>query len=178
MEAKIFRMQGRLQDAYSAVQTGAHVFRRNTDIGVELPISISQQAHLILNEIAVDFALKGDYEKAVALLCKIIHTEQKLKNDISEIDYHYFVNRGDCYRAQHLLLKAIRDYSTAIDIAPKEEIWEINTRLSLSCYLMSIDQFNIGDFASAESSLNRGIEANPKVRRLRRLFPKKKIGSP
>ena len=50
-----------------------------------------------------------------------------------------------------------------MNLAPKEGNWEIRTRLSLTCYLLSIDFFNSGDFSEAEVVLGQAIEANPKV---------------
>ena len=70
----------------------------------EIPIDMTEQTNLIFNEMAITFAMRGEYSKAIALYNKIISAEIKINRaGLVPIDFHYFVNRGDCYRYIHII---------------------------------------------------------------------------
>lgn len=123
---------------------------------------ISLQIHLILNEIAIEHASAGNYQKAILLYNKIIKDASHASN-LLDMDYKYHVNRGDCYRALGLqaLPDAILDYKRALEMAPDD--WNVNIRLSLSFYLLGLDLFNHAHFLEAEDDLSKAIKYNPKV---------------
>jgi len=87
-----------------------------------------------------------------------------LNNGLPQIDYKYYLNRGDCYRGLSQYDKAIQEYNKALKSKPqKQAIWELQTRISLSRYLISVDCFNSGNFKESDKQLTECIELNPKV---------------
>lgn len=171
LQSKIHRKLNDLQSAYDSVLQCKAIFDSKYEEGTyyqqEMPREIMLQIHLILNEMAINFAMEGNYEKAILLFNKIIRTEG-LQNEqplglasYQQTLFKYYMNRGDCYRALHELTQAILDYQEALRLQPKD--WEILTRLSITYYLLATDAFNASDFRTAEVELTKAIEANPKV---------------
>ena len=156
MIAKILRLQGRLQEAYVSICNASNVFNKinksadNRACPVALPAEITRQTNLVLNEIALNFGLEGDYEKAILLYNRIIKEEIALvANDTGtfavKMDFNYYLNRGDCYRAQDKLREAIEDYSLALEVVDVETNMHINNRLSMSYYLLAVKAYNKSD---------------------------------
>jgi len=59
--------------------------------------------------------------------------------------------------------KSIKDYELALDVAPTEKRWDIQTRLSLGHYYTALEMFNSGDYRESENQLSICINYNPKV---------------
>ena len=64
----------------------------------DVPIDMTMQTNLIFNEMAIQSAMKGEFNKALLLYNKIISSELKMNRGFKDVDFHYFINRGDCYR--------------------------------------------------------------------------------
>lgn len=165
LQSKIFRMLGELQPAYDSMLRAKAIFVKafeGTDYPMELPSDIVLQINLILNDMALDFASKGNYDKAILLLNKIIKTEKSLtRGGLVKINHKYYVNRGDCHRALNSLADAVFDYNLALQIKPDD--WEIRTRLSLTHYLIGTIYFNQSQFLETQAELDKAIKFNPKV---------------
>lgn len=165
MQSKIYRMLGELQPAYDSMLRAKAIFVKafeGTDYPMELPSDIVLQINLILNDMAIDYAAKGNYEKAILLLNKIIKTEKTLtRGGLVKINHKYYVNRGDCHRALNSLADAVCDYNTALEI--KRDDWEIRTRLSLTHYLIATVYFNQSQYLETQAELDKAINFNPKV---------------
>mgnify|MGYP000150311708 CR=1 FL=1 len=128
-----------------------------------IPPEIIVQSHLILNEMALKYAEDGEYEKAIALLTKVLIEEADFGKGFAGwmIDYRYFVNRGDCYRAQGDFQRAIMDYKAGLHLSLDN--WQIKTRLGLTLYQKGVGYFNDGDFVNAEVYFSEAIDENYKV---------------
>ena len=72
------------------------------------------------------------------------------------VDYRYYLNRGDCYRALSQMSDAIYDYEQALEL--DSESWEIRTRLSLTHYLNAVDFYNNSKYRLAERQLDSAIK--------------------
>jgi tetratricopeptide (TPR) repeat protein len=144
LQSKVYRMLGELLSAYDSMLRAKAVFEKafqGTDYPMELPSDIVLQINLILNDMSIDYASKGNYDKAILLLNKVIKTEQSLsKGGLLKVNHKYFVNRGDCHRASNSLADAVYDYNLALELKPDD--WDIKTRLSLTHYLISTVYFN------------------------------------
>eukprot|EP01040_Poterioochromonas_malhamensis_P014928 gene14928-16615_t len=77
------------------------------------------------------------------------------------INYKYYMNRADCYRALHQYSDAIHDYTTAYELSSDD--WTIRTKLSLTHYLIATNYFNESFFYEADIELSKAIYYNPKV---------------
>ncbi|KAJ1408994.1 hypothetical protein B484DRAFT_456195 [Ochromonadaceae sp. CCMP2298] len=165
MQSKLHRMLGQLQQAYDAMLRAKSIFERafeGTKYPMELPSDITLQINLILNDMSVDYAMKGEYDKALMLLNKIVKSEEGMnKGGLIKPNHKFYLNRGDCYRALGLLQDAIEDYTRAHVLQPED--WEIRTRLSLSHYLIGTQHFNKHQYQQTERELTRAISFNPKV---------------
>ena len=165
MQSKIHRMLGELQAAYDSMLRAKAIFEKafeGTTYPLELPSDIVLQINLILNDMSIDYASKGNYEKAILLLNKIIKTEEGLSHGgLVKINHKYLVNRGDCHRALNSLSDAVYDYNLALKIKPDD--WEIKTRLSLTHYLIGTVHFNQSKFFETQLELDKAIMFNPKV---------------
>jgi tetratricopeptide (TPR) repeat protein len=165
LQSKIYRMLGELQSSYDSMLKAKAIFEKafeGTDYPMELPPDISLQINLILNDMSIDFASKGNYQKAILLLNKIIKSEQAIcKNGLVKPNHKFFVNRGDCHRALNALRDAVRDYDEALSIKPDD--WDIRTRLSLTHYLIGTNFFNESQFYESRGELDKAIKYNPKV---------------
>ena len=166
MQSKIHRKLGDLQSAYESMVKAKDIFSKvsaGSEFPMELPSDIVVQVNLILNEMAINYAMKGDYDQAILLYNKIIKTEKETsRSGLLKINHKYFVNRGDCYRALHRLFDAVEDYEMALKLEPSD--WGIPTRLSLAHYLIATDIFNgTGDFHEAIRHLDKAVAYNPKV---------------
>lgn len=77
MIAKIYRITGDLQNAYSSILKAQEIFERASSeaYSVDLPSDIIRQMNLILNEVSIKYASEGEYEKAILLLNRIIKIE-------------------------------------------------------------------------------------------------------
>jgi tetratricopeptide (TPR) repeat protein len=126
-----------------------------------MPPEIIVQQHLVLNEMALTYAEDGQFEKAIALLTKILYEETSTPAGAHSIDYRYWTNRGDCYRAQGDLDRAIADYTEALELSSGN--WDVRTRLGLSYYSGSITYFNDCAYDKAEKQLDDAIKYNYKV---------------
>ncbi len=169
MRSKILRMMKDYQTSYEAVLKAKALFEvkyQEGDFPVQVPTDINLQINLILNEMAINYAEEGNYEKAILLLNKIIRNDTKKQIDHPHVDvmkanYKYFVNRGDCYRALEKLDEAILDYESALELQPTD--WDIKTKLSLSLYLIATNLFNNAKYPEVDSQLSKAIGCNPKV---------------
>lgn len=165
MQSKIHRMLGELQAAYDSMLRAKAIFEKafeGTSYPLELPSDIVLQINLILNDMSIDYASKGNYEKAILLLNKIIKTEEGLSHGgLVKVNHKYLVNRGDCHRALNSLSDAVYDYNLALKIKPDD--WEIKTRLSLTHYLIGTVYFNQSKFRETQLELDKAIMYNPKV---------------
>lgn len=171
IQSKIFRMMKDHQAAYESILKAKAIFDARFDAGNDhdrlLPPEISHQIHLILNEIALDKASRGQYQDAILLYNRIIRESLHASSTTSgvahalSVDYKYYMNRGDCYRAMQALHEAVADYQEAL--ALEDSDWNINVRLSLTYYLLALDLFNTSQFHEAEAHLSRAIQYNPKV---------------
>lgn len=167
MQSKIHRKMCNLQAAYDSMLKAQAIFTKafeGTEYPMELPSDIILQINLILNDMSIDYALKGDYDKAILLLNKVIKTELSVCNrgGIQKVDHKYYINRGDCYRALNRLADAKYDYDLAHELQPND--WEIKTRLSLTHYLIATNYFNESMFIEAQMELTKAIGFNPKAR--------------
>lgn len=165
LQSKVYRMLGELQNAYDSMLRAKAVFEKafqGTDYPMELPSDIVLQINLIMNDMSIEYASKGNYPKAILLLNKIIKTEQSLsKGGLLKVNHRYFVNRGDCHRALNSLAEAVYDYNLALQIKPDD--WDIKTRLSLTHYLIGTVYFNESRFHETLRELDKAIQFNPKV---------------
>ena len=165
LQSKIYRMLGELQSAYDSMLRAKAIFEKafeGTEYPMELPSDIKLQINLILNDMSLDYASKGNYEKAILLLNKIIKTEETMNgNGLIKVNHRYYINRGDCHRALNLLADAIYDYNLALNI--KSDDWEIKTRLSLTHYLIGTIYFNQSQFQETKLEFDKAILYNPKV---------------
>ena len=163
--SKIQRLQKNLPAAYSAIQRATQLFTQSSQFDMKVPEDITQETNLVFNDMAIMCAGRGEYEKAIALLNKVISSEKKLARGLSDINYRFYVNRGDCYRARHELQQAASDYLLGLQQKPQTdiEVWNIKTRLSLTYYLLATDYFNGGDFAPADAALTQAIANNARV---------------
>lgn len=130
----------------------------------EIPPIILTQINLIYNDMALKFANEGQYPRAITLLHKVITSEREraaYQGGGDLIDYRYFMNRGDCYRAQGENFYASADYHSALEINPGA--WEIRTKLSLIHYQTAVNYFNSSTFAAAANELNEAIRLNNRV---------------
>lgn len=164
MLSKLCRAEGDLPSAYSAISRATELFHGSTGYDMKVPEDILQQTNLVFNDMAIQCAGRGEYEKSIALLNKVIASERVLARGLVDINFRFFVNRGDCYRACHELALARADYSLALQqITDPADAWLVKTRLSLTHYLLATDLFNATEFAAAEAAATRAIECNPQV---------------
>jgi tetratricopeptide (TPR) repeat protein len=161
LQSKIYRMMDSLQDAFTSIQRASFIFKKASEFDIEIPEEISKQTNLILNEMALKFAIEGEYNKAIALFNKVIASEKTLSRGVTSIDYRFYMNRGDCYRAIGKLEHSVNDYLAALELAPSD--WNIMTRVSLSYYLKAAGYFNVSDYVNAEIEITEALKFNPKV---------------
>ena len=164
MLSKLCRAEADLPSAYSAISRATELFHGSTGYDMKVPEDILQQTNLVYNDMAIQCAGRGEYEKSIALLNKVIDSERVLSRGLVDVNFRFFVNRGDCYRACHELALARADYSLALQqITDPADAWLVKTRLSLTHYLLAADLFNAAEFAPAEAAATRAIECNPQV---------------
>eukprot|EP00602_Paraphysomonas_sp_CaronLab_P000094 CAMPEP_0185029960 /NCGR_PEP_ID=MMETSP1103-20130426/16622_1 /TAXON_ID=36769 /ORGANISM="Paraphysomonas bandaiensis, Strain Caron Lab Isolate" /LENGTH=704 /DNA_ID=CAMNT_0027564901 /DNA_START=160 /DNA_END=2271 /DNA_ORIENTATION=- len=165
MLSKCYRAKGDLNNAYSALTAAAEVFKRTDPYGtlpiVKVPFEITRQQNLVINEMAMKLAIEGQYQKAIVLMNKAIASERKLQPNEMDIDYCYFKNRGDCYRAINEPLFAIADYKLALARAPGN--WSITTNLSITYYDLAVENFNDAKYASCKEQLDGALALNNKI---------------
>ncbi len=140
--AKTHRLMHNLREAYAVVQksikmieatrledvaaAAAHLGRKQQAAAVAeaashpgtLPFEITQQYHLVLNDMAMNYVGKGDYPRALALFNKIIDSNVKAVEGADGTgqthwaggvgEHRFLVNRGDCYRVLNRVMDAIR----------------------------------------------------------------------
>lgn len=204
---------------------------------MEVPDEIIRQTNLIFNDLAISYAMEGEFDKAIVLFNKVIKssielcerfkahnqgrtmqsTEESIQSAITNarkkstptaalkelfyqpkisthndetihnisdtqnalyktshnsaindedyykymIDYRYYVNRGDCYRAIDNLSQAYQDYITGLSLSPSD--WSIKTKLSIIHYLYSVKYFNTAEFQQADKEITKAINYNPKI---------------
>lgn len=167
MLSKLTRSQRDLPAAFSAIQRATDLFSKSSQFDMKVPDDIIQQTNLVFNDMALQCAGLGEYEKSIALLNKVIASEKKLARGLTDVNFRFYVNRGDCHRARHELEMAASDYLLALRqasaAASYDDSWNIKTRLSLTYYLLATDFFNESSFDSADAALTLAIENNPKV---------------
>lgn len=165
--SKVHRTMGNLQLAYNEIMKAKEVFTKNSttvgdyQIQLSIPSEITRQINLILNEMAINYAMNGDYDQAILLYNKIIKSETAISRGLVDLDNKFFINRGDCYRALSKLEDAITDYEFALSL--EKDNWNIKTRLSLTHYLIATNEYNNCNYTTAEMHLNHAIDYNPKV---------------
>lgn len=173
--------------AASAVADGADAAATAAQaLGMREPVQITRQRSLVLNDMAIRAITAGDHRRALTLLNRAIDSEQRLflhSQKAAEaaaraaaagggpsggptaapppVDYRYFVNRGDCYRALGKLEHAISDFHRAFDANPADE--QVRTRLAVLHYLLGTDLFNEGEFGQSEVEFSVAIKYNDRV---------------
>ena len=175
LQCQIMRSMKELEKAYAAIQRASNIYQGHSDFDMRIPEEIVKETNLVYNDIALQCAGKGEYEKALLLLNKVIVAEQALGKGVADIDYRFLVNRGDCYRAQLKFAQALVDYNDALDIMQRAKLgassgiegarreWVVRTRLSITYYAVGCNYFNESAFGDAEQVLTKALENNPKV---------------
>lgn len=175
MQARIHRTLEELEKAFQAIQKATELYQSCSDFERRVPEEIVKETNMIYNDIALQCAGEGQYEKAILLLNKVIVTESQLARNSQDIDYRFLLNRGDCHRAKKQYAQALLDYNAAMTTLVSNKLgassglegarrqWLISTRLSITNYLVACDYFNESAFADAEHHLTQAIEQNPKV---------------
>lgn len=161
MLSKTYRLLDDFDAAFKAIQQATLICESSSDFTMSMPDDILIQTNLVYNELALRFASKGEYDQAIALFTKVLTTEQTLSRGLVEVDYRFYLNRGDCYRALDKIQLALDDYNAALLMAPLD--WQIRTRKSLIHYMKAHASFNAGAYSEAEKDLSDAIENNPKV---------------
>ena len=120
--SKSYRQLDNLDLAYQTLINAIQIYKSLDPSGIytniKIPEEIIQQQNIILNEMSLKKAVEGEYEQAIILLNKAISSERKLRKNSDEINYKFFLNRGDCYRAIGESLYAVADYQTALERCP------------------------------------------------------------
>ncbi len=175
MQARIYRAKEELEKAYQAIQRATQLYQGQSDFEMRVPENIVKETNMIYNDIALQCAGKGQYEKAILLLNKVINAESQLARGVQDIDHRFYINRGDCHRAKKQYGQALVDYNTAMSNLVSSKLgassgiegarrqWIISTRLSITYYNVACDYFNESAFADAELHLTQAIQNNPKV---------------
>jgi len=172
--AAAHRLAGNLQNALSDIQLATQQFAGNTDFIIDddnqksttlqEPFQLIRQRSLIWNEFALKKmqSLPG-LDEALDLFNKVIQAETQLvqRGLCQQIDFRFFLNRGDCYQAQGKPQKALEDYRRAFASNPSEE--SVCTRISLSYYQAGIDFFNDSKYLSSIEQLTKAIQLNPRT---------------
>ncbi|KAF0687238.1 Aste57867_21000 [Aphanomyces stellatus] len=124
---------------------------------------ITRQRNLILNDIAVAEIKRGNYDAALNAMNLAIESEVTTASrfDGRVIDYRFYVNRGDCYRALSKCQPALADYNCALELQPLDA--EIHTRIAMIRYHFGLEQFNRGAFDKAEIEFTLAIRHNDKI---------------
>ncbi|EQC42543.1 hypothetical protein, variant [Saprolegnia diclina VS20] len=124
---------------------------------------ISRQRNLILNDMAIMHIQAGDFEAGLTAMNQAIASEIETSSRFEgkAIDYRYYINRGDCYRALGKLQAALADYNTARELQPTDT--EIHTRIAMIRYHFGLELFNRAAFDKAEIEFSSAIRHNHKV---------------
>eukprot|EP00752_Nemacystus_decipiens_P002040 g1955.t1 len=131
--------------------------------GYAEPAYITRQRCLVLNDWALNLFEDGEYAKAVLALNLAIEGDKAFaKATGGAMESKFFLNRGDCFRANGAAELAVRDYKHALEVNPDN--WMVKTRLSLAHYLKGNSLFNDGEFSDAKNELDIAIAYNWKVR--------------
>ena len=174
-QARIYRALEDLEKSYQAIQRATQLYQGQSEFEMRVPEDIVKETNMIYNDIALQCASKGQYDKAILLLNKVISAEAQLARGVQDIDYRFFVNRGDCLRAKKQYSQSLGDYTTAMECLVNNKMgassglegarrqWVISTRLSITYYNVACDYFNESAFTDAERQLTLAIENNPKV---------------
>ena len=175
LKAQIYRSLEELEKAFQAIQKATELYRSHSEFEMSIPEDIIKETNMIYNDIALQCAAEGKYEKAILLLNKVITTETQLARNSQDIDYRFYLNRGDCLRAKKQYAQALLDYNSAMTTLVNNKLgsssglegarrqWLISTRLSITYYCIACDYFNESAFEDAEKHLTQAIEKNPKV---------------
>lgn len=165
--SKYHRASGDLDNAYKCLVDAEAQFQKSDPYKSfatlqKVPVEIVHQTNLVLNDMSLKLALEGSYEKAIALINKAIASERRINNNNDmAVDYRFYMNRGDCYRALGQARFALADYHAAHERNTLN--WDIATKLSMTHYMMAVDYFNDAEFAEAQNELSGAIQFNPKV---------------
>lgn len=124
--SKCYRQIGDLETAYKILNDATQIYKnldpyRQYSI-IKVPDEIPLQQNIILNEMALQRALEGEYDRAIILLNKAIASERKIRKSSNDINYRFFLNRGDCYRALGESLYAVTDYQLALERCPGKSL--------------------------------------------------------
>ncbi|KAH9155002.1 hypothetical protein AeRB84_002991 [Aphanomyces euteiches] len=124
---------------------------------------ITHQRNLILNDVAVSEIKNGRFEAALNAMNLAIDAEVTMASRLAGrvIDYRFYVNRGDCYRALSKSQAALVDYNCALELQPMDA--EIHTRIAMIRYHFGLELFNRGAFDKAEIEFTLAIRHNPKI---------------
>jgi len=129
------------------------------------PQQVTRERNLVFNDLALDLFTQGRYEQAITYLNRAIESEEKCmfaqNRTDKEVNFRFFLNRGDCYRAMGMLEQALSDFHRALEANPDD--WQIKTRLSMIHYMYGNIVFNKRQFMAAETEFSRAIKYNPKV---------------
>lgn len=165
MLSKMHRQKGDLHEAFQYLKDAEKQFTKSDPYhnfpNHKIPFEITRQQNIVINEMAMQEAIKGDCEKAIVLLNKAISSERNINSNANDIPFVFFMNRGDCYRALNEPLFAIADYKLALERSPDN--WDIMTKLSMSHYLLAVDYFNDSKFLSCYEQIDGAIALNDKV---------------
>ncbi|ETV84682.1 hypothetical protein, variant 3 [Aphanomyces astaci] len=124
---------------------------------------ITRQRNLILNDIAVAEIQRGHFDAALNAMNMAIASEVATASrfDGRAIDYRFYVNRGDCYRALSKNQAALADYNSALEVQPMDA--DIHTRVAVIRYHFGLEQFNRGAFDKAEVEFSLALRHNASV---------------
>jgi tetratricopeptide (TPR) repeat protein len=139
--SKLYRQNLQLDLAYKTLTTAVGIYQKLDPYQqytklVKAPDEIFLQQNIILNEMAMKCAVEGEYQQAIILLNKAIASERKLRKDPNEINFRFFLNRGDCYRALGESMYAVADYQLALERCPGEH--ELLTFVDTICLSLSL----------------------------------------
>jgi tetratricopeptide (TPR) repeat protein len=143
--SKSYRQIDELELAYKTLTTAIEIYHKMDPYqqysNLKVPDEIFLQQNIILNEMAMKKAVEGEYQQAIILLNKAIASERKLKKSSQDINFRFFLNRGDCYRALGESLFAVTDYQQALERCPGKQDKQHSLYLSLTSLTLSLSLF-------------------------------------
>lgn len=75
-------------------------------------------------------------------------------------DYGLYTNRGDCFKAMNLFVKALEDYLLAFEIEKKSQ--ELNFRISTIYSIRGVSLFNSKNYELALREFEESLRFTPK----------------
>ncbi|OQS02810.1 hypothetical protein THRCLA_04859 [Thraustotheca clavata] len=176
LRASVFRELGKYDEAMADVENASSAFFRKQleepdqldehmqiVSNVEEHPEITRQRNLVLNDMAIAYVKLGHYDAALTAMNKAIASEMATSSrfDGKVIDYRFYINRGDCYRALSKFQPALADYNTALELQPLDK--DIHTRIAMIRYHFGIELFNRAAFDKAEIEFTMAIRHNDTI---------------